>query len=183
MRISYKFSIFYFIFAIKLARFFFSEKLLDSIQVLLCEIIQPLLLLLLLYARIWLILKGHHQVQLLTTVGSQTVYIYAYSYFHSFWPAHWVGSFVQLSCTCHRNQRVGGKSRFKTLCTGSNVGLVLRGCSNLFWFQLSPRICFSAEASWSSVAVSPSLQSAPLGFGRGPSRLLCLRDPSDRNAC
>jgi len=31
--------------------------------------------------------------------------------------------------------------------------------------------------------MSPSLQSASPGFCRGPSRLLCLRDSSDRNAC
>lgn len=133
-------------------------------------------MLLLLYARIWLFLKGH-QVQLLTNLGSQTVYIYMYSYFPSFWPAHWVVSFVQLSCTCHRNQRVGGKSSFKTLCTGSNVGLVLRGCSNLFWFQLSPKICFSAEASCSSVLMSPSLQPAPQDLVEGQADFYAWETP------
>lgn len=156
--ISSKFSIFYFIIAIKLVGFF-HENCLSSMQVLLWKTIQLLSLLLLLYARIWLILKGGmRKSSFLTTIGSQTVHIYTCSYFPSLWQAHWVGSFVQLSGTCHKKQGVGGKSSLKTLCAGSNVGLVLRGCSNVFWFQLSPRICFSAEVSCSSVLMSPSLQ-------------------------
>lgn len=57
---------------------------------------------------------------------------------------------------------------------------LLRGCSNLLWFQLSPRICFSAEASWSSIWCSLLYCQVP-GVWKRASRILCLKDTSDRN--
>lgn len=179
-RLSSKFSIFYFIFSIKPAGlFFFLKNGLNSIQVLLHKTIQLLLLLLLLYARIWLILKGHHQVQLLSTTWSQTVYIY--TYFPFFWPAHWVGSFVQLSCTCCRNQRRRGKNSFKTLCIGSSP-------YRLFKFIVVPIVSkdlllsrSASQTSWSSVWC-PLLYSLYSLYSQRASRILCLKDTSYRNA-